>query len=144
MDQNEDLVDNENQPYSKVYSSIQWTTESIDSYLNYNYKNTFTQAMLYNSHQCSGEISLEHLSNMRYIEGSWSFNAFRDMVSDRNFPFLDEEFNLIDENIDSNKLWTDQKRFTDKYLNFRLFYDNCVQNSLYLYNYGSRKRLSPR
>lgn len=139
-----DLVDNDNQPYSKVYSSIQWTTESIDSYLNYNYKNTFTQAMLYNSHQCSGEISLEHLSNMRYIEGSWSFNAFRDMVSDRNFPFLDEDYNLIDENIDSNKIWTDQKRFTDKYLIFRLFYDNCVQNSLYLYNYGSRKRLSPR
>ena len=139
-----DLVHNENQPYTKVFSSLQWMTESLDSYGNFNYKDTFTQAMLYNSHQCSGEISLEHLSNMRYVEGSWSFNAFRDLVSDKDFPFLDDKFNLIDENIDSNKLWTDQKRFVDKYLISRLIYDNSAQNSLYLYYYGSRNRLSAR
>ena len=139
-----DLVHNDNQPYSKTFASLQWYTESIDQYGNYNYKDTFTQAMVYNAHQCSGEVSLTPLSNMRYIEGSWSFNDFRDLVSDRDFPFIDEYYELIEENIDSNKQWYDQKRFTDKFLISRLIYDNCQQNSLYLYYYGSRSRLSAR
>jgi len=139
-----DVVFNEVPQATKIFQSVNWVSEIINSEGVSLFDKTLTTILCYNSYQCSGEIQLETFENVRNSDGTWNFNAMRDLIDDRTLPFLNEKLELISNNISSEKPWYEQKRLTGKHLIVRLLLDNIEQNTLYLYETGTRFRLSAR
>jgi len=139
-----DAVFNEGTQATKVFQSVNWISEIINDKGVSLFDKTLTTILCYNSYQCSGEIDLVALENVRNVDGTWNFNAMRDLIDDRTLPFLNEKLELISNNISTDKPWYKQRRMTDKYLIVRLLLDNIGQNTLYLYETGTKFRLSAR
>ena len=127
-------------------------------------ENGFTDFLLYNTMQMSGETELEYLVNTRRVGNSWSINKFRDMAAlsvNTNTYYMSSSTNLLGgtntgtittsstENmftvdgmnetvntsyIDLNKTWDKQRKFTDKWVGIRLICDNKQNNLLNLYS----------
>jgi hypothetical protein len=139
-----DVVFNEHPGMAKVFQSVNWISEIINDQGVSLFDKTLTAILCYNSYQCSGQIDLVTLENVRNSDGTWNFNSMRDLIDDRTLPFLNKKLELISDNISNEKPWHDQRRFSDKYLIVRLLLDNIDQNTLYLYDTGTKFRLSAR
>lgn len=113
---------------------------------------TFNKFYCYNTHQISGMLNLvpktqeeDYLLNqiqnsadsilIDRNERDWTINEFRDLRVNYNVPmfikkiallqssyFTDKEINPV--SIDFNKDWTQKESFRDKFLVFRLIFDN--------------------
>ena len=133
-----DVVFNVSQAKSKLFQSLQWITEVFDGDTPI-YYDTFGKIMCYNDLQCSGYVDIVPKDgvtanpNARYIEGTWNTNDFRDIVADKDLPFM-EDGEPITANLDGNMMWYNKKRFTGKYLITRFYYSNLSQKELYLYD----------
>jgi len=126
----------------KTYGSISWVSKS-DSLGVEIMLDTFNQAIIYNSNQCSGIVTLTNLDTMRRAENQWNFNKFRDIsIPNTNF-FIDGEFNPL--SVDPNKSWYEKRKFQDRYLIARLIYFNNNQNKFVVLSADSEyRRISPR
>lgn len=120
-----DVIFNSPKRDSKVLESVSWISEVADG-LKKIYNKTFTHAIIYNDHRCSGRINLKdfYLENHRNAEGHWNFNDFRDIVVDPNEVILDADFNINESNLDDNVAWFKKGRFIGKYFIVRLICDN--------------------
>lgn len=139
-----DLVFNHEPYLQKVFSALRWHSEEIRDDNTSLYHNTFSDLVAYNSYQCSGIVPLTQLVTERNNEGVWTTNQFRDVVVDRNLPFIDFDQELIFSNINQGKPWFEQKRFIGNYLIARLSLDNQRQNLLHLYRAWVNTRPSRR
>jgi hypothetical protein len=127
----------------------------------------FNKYYIYNNHQNSGVVEFKYLQNLRRVEGSWSFNDFRDLVKyNKNFTLSDNEYNISGgfnnnvltpyftnmflqegvinpEILDTTKPWYEKKKFSDKFIAVRLIGENLT-NLVNLYSVNASFRKSSR
>jgi len=167
-----DCITNESPDLTKQYSSIdytgevtKWSTGGIMADAN-----LFTMIEVHNSYQASPP----QLTNVtgRRTERVWFFNGFRDMAdivsnnpttahpmihnsgyaqpgmigilsppgqqTKKFMPSLNSNF------IDTTKTWDQKRKFTDKWLGFRLYNNNSTNNFVSLYTVNTHKKISYR
>ncbi len=132
-----DNIFNNNPEVSKYLVSVKFDVdintleEQIEKVLE---DETLTHIMVYNDNQCSGEVQLVSTPNFsrnnRNNRGTWFFNEFRDLIKDRDLAFIDDKFEVITSNIDTNKAWFNQNQFVGKFVVVRFIYDNIVQRNI--------------
>lgn len=163
-----EYVSNSDVLMNKIFENMTLHTEAkiydaVNDYFVNNRDRTFNKAILYNSRQCSGELTLfnkdtglgnpedylqnqvRNFSNLNIPidnnEGIWTFNGFRDIVTDLSQPLFIKNIDslqptyyidkiLNDVVLDENKDWTQQESFRDKYLVVRLIFDNFTDTRL--------------
>jgi len=139
-----DIVFNPAPNETKVFSNFNWITECINTSEGSVKKETFTSATVYNSYQLSQKLALVNNSNIREKEGTWHFNAFRDLLDTPDSDIV-SEYGVIDYGLlDVSKPWYEQRRFIDKYITLRLEADNLSNKYLYLYEVSAAARASYR
>lgn len=133
-----DVVFNPSPDIAKVVKSINWMSDTVkldDTILK---DETITHLMVFNNSQCSGIIDLKEDkglwfgSDARNIEDTWNFNDFRDLIKDKNLPFLDNKNQLITSNINNSKSWFEQSLFIAKFVIVRFINDNANQHDLHI------------
>lgn len=139
-----DIAYNMSPSATKVFSSFNWITESVNSAGGSVKKDTFTEATIYNSYQLSARTTLAEFNNIRETEGTWHFNDFRDLNSGPGSDIVDENGNINYLLADVTKPWYSQRRFVDKFAVIRLEYSNVTGNTLYLYEASTGARASYR
>lgn len=126
-------VNNVEPEAAKLYQSIAFDTtlkSPTDGSLSRNL--TFDSAVIADSYQVSGNISIVAFSNMsnpyntRKIKNKWRFNNFRDLNNGASVVrFFDELYNdSFSSFINSNKSYIDKILFSDSYLLVKLVYNN--------------------
>lgn len=111
---------------------------------------TFSDMIVYDSNQCSGNVSLDLPTGftdlndtVRKVEKGWRINNYRDLINNKNFPIWLGAINnntgpyLVDKvlnnsNIDSSKAWYRKERFRDKWIVYRLIHDNVNATNINL------------
>lgn len=143
-----DIVFSEPNTMNKLFYALKWVSEVKGDNGAYFHNDTVTKAFVYNSYQASKEIPLERLRNMRKEDSHWSFNDFRDLVTDdtRNnrVPFMDDDNKVIPSTIYSSTSSFKKRRFIDNYLVVRLYFDNLDNKALFLYDVEATWRLGQR
>ena len=84
-----EYIDNTSRNTNKLYSSISYVADIIDSSSTGESYGTvfaenapgFTSFFVYNTHQMSGETDIEYMMNTRKVDKEWKLNRFRDMSS---------------------------------------------------------------
>jgi len=137
-----ECVFNDGGTTSKVFQSFQWNTRVSEGEGLWEAE-TFDKAIVYNDRGCSNEVDLTN--NIRWVEESWNFNDFRNMIADdqQNQPiFIDDELNVAIFNM--NKPWYQQQRIRGGYGAIRLIVSPDRNLTLYLNEALSKFRVSPR
>lgn len=137
-----ECVFNEGGTTSKVFQSFQWNTRVSEGEGLWQAA-TFDKAIVYNDRGCSNEVDLNN--NIRWVEESWNFNDFRNMIADdqQNQPiFIDDELNVAIFNM--NKPWYQQQRIRGGYGAIRLIVSSGRNLTLYLNEALARFRISQR
>jgi hypothetical protein len=124
-----DYVYNDEPGMQKTYGSISWISKSLALGAEVPL-DTFYKAIVYNSKQCSGEVLLINLDGLRRAENKWNFNRFRDISISTDFFTEDNELNPVA--LDNNRTWYERRKFQDRYLIIRLYYNNTNQNQFIL------------
>ena len=145
-----EFIHSESKNENKLFSSLGYVADVSTSTENNQTANLhdpgFTSFYVYNTHQISGEIDLEYLTNIRRIGNDWKINKFRDLanlnanndglnnelINMFNIQGMDKSINL--EYIDVNKDETTQKKFVDKFLGISLKNSNISNNLVTLYS----------
>ena len=172
-----DLIDNQSPDLVKAYKSIDYTVDVTSKDNEKMVANTpFDFIGVYNSYQESGLINVIPLTNNRRVDRMWFFNDFRDLaVISNNYPTTNNPMSHNDGNflgstvttlvapgtqttrfmpsINSNfintlKVWSDKRRFVDKWMGIRLIYtqDNLTidNNLVSLYTVNAHKKINYR
>ena len=134
FDSHIDIIFNEQPTISKVFENVSWISEVRDPQTNeVLYRKTATHAMFYNTHQCSGRVTIIsnpaawYADNARRLNGQWNFDQFSDAVVNKELPFLNDDGSVIVSNISANKAWYDKNYFIEKFGILRIIYDNSEQ-----------------
>lgn len=162
-----EYIANQNSFYTKVTDAIMFNTDAYryheeeDSFYEERFI-TFNKAVIFNSRQCSGELTLKTKSQEgeEYLisqvtnpelntititrnERDWTLNQMRDIRVDYSKPIFNNNVKdlqksyFIDkvlnlDTLDINKDWTQLESFRDKYLGVRLIFDNFEDVKLLL------------
>lgn len=144
-----DVIINDRPDLTKRFDNVNWISNTELN--NTNFENeTFTHLLVYNDNQCTDVIDLKKDAILWYnkdahnTEQTWNFNKFKDLLKNKNLPFLDEKNLLILTNIDTNKSWFNKSVFVSKYIAFRLINNNINQKDLHLTMIGSNFLKSDR
>ncbi len=126
----------------KQFQSFQWMTRVGEGEGDWQ-QQTFDSAIVYNDRGCSGLRTLT--DNSRWVEESWNFNDFRNLVDDANqgTAFFDDDEELIVE-INTNKPWYQQQRIRGGYAAIRLIISADRDITLYLTEAVAKFRASYR
>lgn len=136
-----DVVYNPAPAKDKLFSGIEWTTESYDSSGVLQVDDTIDYITIRNLDKCSGKVPVVRLDsvyafysqNTRVINRSWFFNAFRDIAKQPGFTLgFYSNFNLDATKLNSNTAWYNQQKFIDKFVTCRFEYSNSDNNRLLL------------
>ena len=144
-----EFIHSESKNENKLFSSLGYVADVSTDILGQTanrHDPGFTSFYVYNTHQISGEIDLEYLTNIRRIGNDWKINKFRDLanlnvdndginnelINMFNIQGMDKSINL--EYIDVNKDETTQKKFVDKFLGISLKNSNISNNLVTLYS----------
>lgn len=130
-----DIILNDDPGIQKKYASVGWKTLDITN--DKTPSQGYDKLMVYNSNQCSGVLDID----ARFINGFWRFNNFFDKSN--TFPFLDENYELIEGSIEDLEWWK-QKKFTDRMLILRLIINSNNQKTIHLQEAISNYRQSLR
>jgi hypothetical protein len=103
--------------------------------------NTLTHISVWNSQQHTGRIALKDVfadlqyETSRNLNGKWSFNDFRNVVTTRGTQFIKDLFNdySLDPTMVSDKVWYEKELLQDKYMIVRFEFDNSQQKQLLLH-----------
>jgi len=167
-----DFIATQNAIQTYEYNNIHYIThasiynETTRTYLDQRHL-TFDHVTIYNSYQCSNKLNLAYkelnpstsliastsdfsgqpsgIINLTRKERTWSFNAFRDAISDRTLPMFtsdwfvpgmyqaygEGEFSIVNQSAVTGKQWFDAQRFRDKYLGIRFYFRNFASGQSY-------------
>jgi len=123
---------------SKTVRSINWLSDTVKSDGTVLKDETITHLLIYNNSQCSGLIDINKDkglwfgSDARNVEDTWNFNDFRDLIKDKNLPFLDNKNELIQTNINTSKAWFDKSLFISKFAIVRFIHNNVNQHDVHI------------
>jgi len=120
------------------------------------YKYNFDYALVFTDTHNSGYVALYEpdpqlgvpIGTVRLQEGRWKFNAFRDIISDRDEPTMSLDGQLITSNLNPNKPYYEKRNIISDNIVLRLetgkVRDADVKALLYLYEVTANARLSAR
>ena len=139
-----EFVNNQAKDTDKQFANISYTADvqSIDGKINL-HDPGFTSFYVYTTHQSSGEIDIEYLTNTRRVGNNWKLNHFRDLAAltdnatSEEIPIFitDGMDHDINENyIDTAKDDITRKKFHDKFLGICLKISNNSNNLVTLYS----------
>ncbi len=145
-----DVPFNQGQETTKVFANFNWITHvrRLDGVMME--EETLTNLMVYNNNQCSGDINLQIDNGLWFgrdaknTEETWNFNKFRDLIKDKNNPFIDANGDLITSNININKAWFEKSKFISKFVIVRFTYNNVGQRDLHIVSVDANIRQSNR
>lgn len=146
-----DLVFRNEQDF--ILNSINWISENLNSISKDQEFKTFTHVTIWNSQQCTGRIQLSQavdileFINMSKLQGFWSFDNFRDLISQRDGDFLEDlfkNFAVKSNKLNPNRMWYDDMLMEDKYFVVRLEYDNLDGNTVFLHQASVNQDISTR
>lgn len=104
---------------------------------------TFTHITVWNSHQCTGRIPMQHLMDVFLpeqqvkVKGEWVFDNFMNKLVNRDGDFLKslfENFEVDTAKLTTNRPWFDESYMEGKYFIVRLEFDNTDGNALLLHS----------
>jgi hypothetical protein len=125
--------------------SVNWVSSVLDDKQDLspvgNEWNTLTHISIWNSQQHTGRIALKDVfkdlqyETSRNLNGKWSFNDFRNVVTTRGTQFIKDLFNdyTVDSSMVSDKVWYEKELLQDKYMIVRFEFDNSQQKQLLLH-----------
>lgn len=152
-----EFIDNTERQTTKLFSSFGYETNVFSNSVQI-FKDGFSNFYVYNTSQMSGIKDLKYFGDpttgvdIRKVGSEWRVNDFRDMTNlvespndyalgtilpDENIPMVNidgmyESVNSL--YIDENKLWHQQKKFTDTFVGIRLINDNSHKILVDLYS----------
>lgn len=137
-----DIIWSDNRNIDKHFLSLIWSTIFRDDSDYISKLKTFQKVIVYNQDRYSGEITLTNYTfgsegNIRLTSDSWKFNAFRDLVQDKNVKILDKnniDELLVDDTILDTVNWYDKHMFISPYIIVRFVFDNALGSSIELLN----------
>ena len=141
-----DIIFNAQNDVSKSYEALEILTEVHNQVNAVNSNKTISSVVLFNHHQCSGEIILD-LNNfdiIRQAEGVFRVNNFRDLVIDADLPIILEDGSINISNLDFNKNWFDMSYFISKFIVVRVIWDNDNNDDIYLNEVKTIAQISKR
>ena len=126
----------------KSFQSFQWMTRVGEGEGDWSAE-TFDKVIVYNDRGCSGERTVT--DNARWVEESWNFNDFRNLILDANAgnAFFDVDENLIAD-FTTAKPWYQQQRIRGAYAAIRLIISPNRNITLYLNEAIAKFRASYR
>lgn len=138
-------VFNSNATTSKLFTRFNWITDLINAESGKEVNKTVDRVMVFSATACSGNIDIVPFTspvisfNARKIHDSWNFNEFRDIVINTMFPFIDKNFEPIQQNLNPDKFWFEKGRFVSSWIAIKIEFFNSInldnsQNVLYLYD----------
>ena len=145
-----DVIFNPSSEISKVLRSVNWITDVVDNNGATLKDKTITHLLIFNNSQCSGILDLNQDKGIwfgvdaRNVEDTWNFNDFRDLIKDKNQPFLDDKNQLISTNINTSKSWFEKSLFIGKFVTVRFISDNINQNDLHIIGVNATFKKSDR
>ena len=143
-----DLIFNKDSKVSKSLYALELITESfIQRHNNLeDTDKTISKIVVFNSNQCSGTIELDVTNKdiIRYVEGTYRINNFRDLLKSPDLPILGERGEIIENNLNYNKNWFDKSYFLSKFIVIRLIWNNDVQDDVYLNELNLTSKISKR
>lgn len=151
-----DVVHNNNPYQTKIFGSINWVTQVIDSTNATVPADTVDFITARSINKTTGKVEIEqyvnssevYVANTRYTETAWSFNKFRDLaLKPLTVPLTLDFYNNYNVNpaaVDSNKDWYDKGRFVDNYMVVRFEYSNLNNNKFLLLDHDVESRNSIR
>lgn len=125
-----------------ILNTVEWISEVLSTLGAEQEFRTFTHITVWNNQQCTGRIALsDHKDILTYdtsrkTRGSWSFNAFRDKVKQRDGDFLFDlfsDFAVKPDKLATKRAWFNEALMEDRYFIVRLEYDNSEGNTLFLH-----------
>lgn len=133
-----EFIFNAFQDKSMLFSAVGMYTQVQDPITQAEvYNKTFDKFVAFNDYQCSGYVDIVNKETARIRNRQWTLNGFRDKSDVVNTAsYLNHE----PTNIDANKSWYLQKKFTAKWFGIKLVYDNTDNNLLFLYNLDVKAR----
>lgn len=142
-----DVVFNTQTADNKVFYSINWVSDVLNSDNYPMFNETISNIWVYNNYQSSLKFDIVRLKNARRTGGKWSFNEMLDIVSadSRNTlqKFLIESPTLVDldtTNINNNMSWFNKKRFIHNYITVRFSFNNKDNKKLALHEVFANMR----
>ncbi|PHS35735.1 MAG: hypothetical protein COA82_03735 [Alkaliphilus sp.] len=133
-----DFVFNRGGSTVMMLNNITWQLVSyLGSDKDSEFEHGLTSIMVYTNNQCSGEIALVATSNLipspnmvRYVEGIFQFDGFRDLAIDPNIRSVSDTGVLVTSNIATTKPWYDKGRFINTFFFVRATYDNVSNRNV--------------
>ena len=132
-----DLIFNTRLDINKQYQAISWVSEAVEIETERVVQfDTIDAVMVYNHHQCSGEVPVSKtgLTTARNAEGIWNLNEFRDMMLSPDNKVLDEDGNLIESSLSVKKQWYNKGIFIGNFLVTRLIWNNQSKRLIHIHN----------
>lgn len=123
-------------------NALQWITEVLNANGSIASQETLTHITIWNSTQCTGRIPLSTVfkelqyETHRKTQGKWSFDNFRDKVSQEGVAFLEDLFNnfaVIGSALSNSLPWFEQQLLEDNYFVVRFEFDNVSGKKIYLH-----------
>ena len=130
-----DVVYNDDPYETKVFNSLQWITEVVDTItLRTSKETTFDSVSIYNDTKATGQIDLKqdnmiskvYENTTRNTETTWNFNKLRNIagpVAEFRTGYADN-FEIDASELSPNISWYKKARFIDNYVICRFRYNN--------------------
>lgn len=137
----------------RILNTVKWMSEVFTSLGAEKGFETITHVTIWNNQQCSGKIALSDIkSGLEYVtnsktRGEWVFNAFRDLVLNRDSVFIDtlfQDFRPDPNQLATSRPWWKNGLMDNSYFIVRLEYDNTSGNTLFLHGVDADTDQSPR
>lgn len=153
-----EVVFNEEPYLSKIFRSVQFTTESTDPVTFQPYtEDTIDWVTVQSVNKSTGTTQVEQYvnssqiydSNTRQLQSTWSFNQLRDLtIKPIPGPLRDtfmNDYNLLGDNyINTSADWYDKARFIDKWISVRVKYDNLTNYKFLLLDIKAESTINIR
>jgi hypothetical protein len=151
-----DVVYNNNPYQTKIFSSVNWVSQVINSSNSIVNNETVDFITARSINKTTDKVEVEQYVNAaevynyntRYTETSWSFNKLRDVsikpVTVDIVLGFNDNYNINPAAVSSAKDWYEKGRFVDNYMVVRFEYSNLNNNKFLLLDHDVESRNSIR
>jgi hypothetical protein len=150
-----DIILKEPIDVDKIFESISFETEVLDSDNVLIPNKTISALYIYDDNQCTNRLEINKTNQEwfeqesgREVTATWYFNEFRDAIINNLQPFISYrgaiDHTKLDNDIQVQKDWFDKSEFISKYVVVRLIIDNKDNLKVILNSIASKTRKAHR
>ncbi len=135
-----------------LLETVNWKTEFLNADGSDDQFKTLTHISIWNSHQHSGRIALNHnqpllVNQIRRTLGEWTFNDFRNILTVKGQQFLDsltDDFALLSGVSNTDAAWYNKELMNDNWFCVRFEFDNTEDKQVILHDVSVQAQTSMR